>query len=84
MARTFTSTSAAEIAGASLYRRHLSIYLDSNVSLHVLLADSGTVAANNKSFTMVQGDYWECPENYKGAVKGILSGAGTAYVTEIL
>lgn len=83
MQANFTSTSAAVIAPANVYRKHLLIFNEGAGALHVLLGSRTTVSTTNYTVRIASGASWQVPAGFVGAVQGIFAAAGTARVTEV-
>jgi hypothetical protein len=83
MKSTFSSTSAATIAPASVYRRNLTIFNEGAGVLHVLLGARTAVSTTNYTTKVASGASYEVPEGFVGAVQGIFASAGSAQVTEV-
>lgn len=83
MKSTFTSTTAAVIAPANVYRKHLIIHNDSGGHLHVLLGSRTTVSTTNYTVDIPVGQVWQVPTGFIGVVQGIYAASGSAQVTEV-
>jgi hypothetical protein len=87
MKSTFTSTTAAVIAPANVYRKHLIIHNSGHgggsATLYVLLGDRTTVSATNYTVEVEHKHEWRVPEGFVGVVQGILASNGGAQVTEV-
>ena len=83
MQSTFTSTAAAAIAPANVYRGSLTIFNEGSGALHVLLGSRTTVSTTNYTNRIASGAFWQVPSGFIGAVQGIFAAAGTARVTEV-
>lgn len=79
----FTSTTPTVISVPTVFRRHLSVQVETDSKLYLLMDGDGTVGIDNYTVLLKQGDYWECPLNYKGQVSAVFGvNGGTARVTE--
>lgn len=83
MKSTFTSTTAAVIAPANVYRKHLIIHNDSGGHLHVLLGSRTTISTTNYTVDIPVGQVWQVPTGFIGVVQGIYAASGSAQVTEV-
>lgn len=83
MQSTFTSTSAATLAPANIYRRALTVFNEGAGVLHVLLGSRTPVSTTNYSFRIASGASWTAPEGFVGPVQGIFAAAGTARVSDV-
>jgi hypothetical protein len=83
MKSTFTSTTAAVIAPANVYRKHLIIHNGSGGHLHVLLGARTTVSTTNFTVDIANGESWQVPAGFVGVVQGIFAASGSAQVTEV-